>query len=209
MCNPCLFACARYTYLYQGSDRDQSLLPAEFVRSLFCPQHVVLNTSVPWQDRLWQSAAECDTHCELLDQWTILTSQKVIASQSSSARVIIYIMCYNLFFKKVAEQELQSTECLGTEGQDPGGTDPIDLQLPRGATGNSREQSTPQSTAPVTRLMDRESLLQVTLYQRDNDNVFSCFSFEKILLCSFFCNSCFHLSLFISLSFFLSFFFPP
>ena len=32
----------------------------------------------------------------------------------------------------------------GTEGQEPAGTDPIDLQLPRGATGSSREQSTPQ-----------------------------------------------------------------
>ena len=29
----------------------------------------------------------------------------------------------------------------GTEGQDPGGTDPIDLQLTRGAIGSSREQS--------------------------------------------------------------------
>ena len=52
----------------------------------------------------------------------------------------------------------------GTEGQDLGGTDPIDLQLPRGATGSSREQSTPQSTAPVTRLIDTKSLLQVTPY---------------------------------------------
>ena len=54
----------------------------------------------------------------------------------------------------------------GTEGQDLGGTDPIDLQLPRGATGSSRmpttEQSTPQSTAPVTRLIDTKSSLQVT-----------------------------------------------
>ena len=59
----------------------------------------------------------------------------------------------------------------GTEGQDPGGTDPIGLQLPRGATGSSRmpttEQSTPQSTAPVTRLIDTESLLQVTPYHGD------------------------------------------
>ena len=53
-----------------------------------------------------------------------------------------------------------------TEGQEPAGTDPIDLQLPRGATGSSRmpttEQSTPQSTAPVIRLIDTKSLLQVT-----------------------------------------------
>ena len=50
----------------------------------------------------------------------------------------------------------------GTEGQEPDGTDPIDLQLPRGATGSGREQSTPQSTAPVTRLIDTKRLLQVT-----------------------------------------------
>ena len=71
----------------------------------------------------------------------------------------------------------------GTEGQDPGGTDPIDLQLPRRATGNSREQSTPRSTAPVTRLIDTESLLQVTPYQGDNDDVFFMFF---LLLFSFF-----------------------
>ena len=55
----------------------------------------------------------------------------------------------------------------GTEGQEPGGTDPIDLQLPRGATCSSREQSTPQSTAPVTFLIDTKSLLQVTPYHGD------------------------------------------
>ena len=58
----------------------------------------------------------------------------------------------------VAEQELTINGMSGTEGQDLGGTDPIDLQLPRGATGNSREQSTQQSTIPVTRLIDTESL---------------------------------------------------
>ena len=59
----------------------------------------------------------------------------------------------------------------GTEGQDLGGIVPIDLQLPRGATGSNRtpttEQSTPQSTAPVTRLIDTKSLLQVTPYHGD------------------------------------------
>ena len=52
------------------------------------------------------------------------------------------------------------------EGQEPVGTDPIDLRLPRGAAGSSgmptTEQSTPQSTAPVTRLIDMKSLLQVS-----------------------------------------------
>ena len=59
---------------------------------------------------------------------------------------------------------LQSTECLG---QEPARADPFDLQLPRGATGSSREQATPPSTAPVTRLIDTNSLLQVTPYHGD------------------------------------------
>ena len=47
----------------------------------------------------------------------------------------------------------------GAEGQDPAGTDPIDLQLPRGATSSG----TPQTSTPsVTRLIDMKSLLQVT-----------------------------------------------
>ena len=54
------------------------------------------------------------------------------------------------------------------EGQELAGIDPIDLQLPRGAAGSSRmpttEQTTPQSTAPVTRWIDTKSLLQVTPY---------------------------------------------
>ena len=57
----------------------------------------------------------------------------------------------------------------GTEGQEPASADPIDLQLPRGAAGSSRmpttEQTTPQSTAPVTRVIDTKSLLQVTQYR--------------------------------------------
>ena len=56
------------------------------------------------------------------------------------------------------------------QGREPAGTDPSDLQLPRGA-GSSRmpttEQTTPQSTAPVTRLIDTKSVLQVTPYHGD------------------------------------------
>ena len=59
----------------------------------------------------------------------------------------------------------------GTEGQEPASSDAIDLQLPSGAAGSSRmpttEQSTPQSTAPVTRLIDTKSLLQVTQFHGD------------------------------------------
>ena len=59
----------------------------------------------------------------------------------------------------------------GVEGQELASTDPVDLQLPRGAAGSSRlpttEQTTPQSTAPATRLIDTKSLLQVTPYHGD------------------------------------------
>ena len=134
-----------------------------------------------------------------------LTSQKVLASQSSSARVIIYIIYYKKDSKKSSGAGVTVNGMSGTEGQDPGGTDPIDLQLPRGATGNSREQSTPQSTAPITRFIDTESLLQVTPCQGDNDKVFSYFSFFYFILCSFFV-ILFSLSLFISL--FSNFFLP-
>ena len=49
----------------------------------------------------------------------------------------------------------------GAEGQDPAGTDSLDLQLPRGATSSG----TPQTSTPlVTRLIDTKSLLQVTPY---------------------------------------------
>ena len=52
----------------------------------------------------------------------------------------------------------------GAEGQDPAGTDPIDLQLPRSATSSG----TPQTSTPsVTRLIDTKSLLQVTPYHGD------------------------------------------
>ena len=52
----------------------------------------------------------------------------------------------------------------GAEGQDPAGTDPIDLHLPRGATSSG----TPQTSTPsVTLLIDTKSLLQVTPYHRD------------------------------------------
>ena len=86
-------------------------------------------------------------NCWIIEQ--ILTSPNVIESQISSA---IYGMS-------------------GTERQELAGTDQIDLQLPGGAAGSSRmpttEQTTPQLTAPVTRLIDTKSLLQVTPYQGD------------------------------------------
>ena len=69
----------------------------------------------------------------------------------------------------------------GTEGQEAGGTVPIDLQLPRGATGSGREQSTPQPTAPVTRLIDTKSLLQVTPYHGDKDSNLSVVNSESLL----------------------------
>ena len=55
----------------------------------------------------------------------------------------------------------------GAEGQDPAGTDPIELQLPRGATSSG----TPQTSTPsVTSLIDTKSLLQVTQYHVDKES---------------------------------------
>ena len=58
-----------------------------------------------------------------------------------------------------------------TDGQELAGTDPIDLQSLRGAADSSpmptTEQTSPQSTAHVTRLIDTKSLLQVTAYHGD------------------------------------------
>ena len=52
----------------------------------------------------------------------------------------------------------------GPEGQDPAGTDPTDLQLPRSAISSG----TPQTSTPsVTRLIDTKSLLQVPPYHGD------------------------------------------
>ena len=60
----------------------------------------------------------------------------------------------------------------GTEGQEPAGTDPIDLKLPRRAAGIGRvpttEHAAPQaSTTPVTWLIETKSLLQKTPYHGD------------------------------------------
>ena len=64
----------------------------------------------------------------------------------------------------------------GAEGQDPAGTDPIDLQLPRGATSSG----TPQTSTPsVTRLIDTKSLLQVTPHHGDKASFLGC---EMVLL---------------------------
>ena len=43
----------------------------------------------------------------------------------------------------------------GAEGQDPGGTDPMDLQLPRGATGSGREQSIDTTIDSTSNTFDR------------------------------------------------------
>ena len=60
------------------------------------------------------------------------------------------------------------------EGQEPAGTGLFDLQVPRGAAGSSRmpttEQTTPQSTGPVTRLIDTKILLHLTPYHGDKES---------------------------------------
>ena len=179
MRNPGLSACTRHTHLYQGSDPDKSLLPAEFARSLS-----VLSMSC-WT-HLYPDKTDCDrmqqsviriVNCWISEQFSRLRkSSRVRVHQHASS----FTLLYYIFLGSGAGVTINGMS--GTEGQDPGGTDPIDLQLPRGATGNSREQSTPQSTIPVTRLIDTESLLQMTPYQRDNDHVF----FHVFLFFSFF-----------------------
>ena len=155
MRNPCFFACARYTCLLYQAENCFQVDP--FV------EPDVLNTSESSRDRLCRSAAKCGTHCELL---STDTSPRVIASQIPSARVINIL--YITYYKKSGSGASVTVHGMsGTEGQEPGGTDPIDLQLPRGATGSGREQSTLQSTALVTRLIDAKSLLQVTPYHGD------------------------------------------
>ena len=193
MRNPGLSACTRYTHLYQGSDPDKSLLPAEFARSLS-----VLSMSC-WT-HLYPDKTDCDrmqqsviriVNCWISEQFSRLRkSSRVRVHQHASS----FTLLYYIFWGSGAGVTINGMS--GTEGQDPGGTDPIDLQLPRGATGNSREQSTPQSTVPVTPLIDTESLLQMTPYQRDNDHVFfSCFPlffsfFVPLLQFLFFSSPC-------------------
>ena len=60
----------------------------------------------------------------------------------------------------------------GPDGQEPTGTDRIDMQLPRRATGSGRMPTTGQaapqtSTTQVTQLVYTKSLLQVTPYHGD------------------------------------------
>ena len=62
----------------------------------------------------------------------------------------------------------------GAEGQDPAGTDPIDLQLPRGATSSGTPQT---STTSVTRLFDTKSLL-FFVFDRERE-LRSLFSWER------------------------------
>ena len=90
--------------LYQGSDPVENCFQVDLM-----VEPDVQNTSESSRDRLCRSAAKCDTHCEWLN---IDTSPRVIASQIPSVRVInTQNITYNL--KVVAEQVLQSTECLG------------------------------------------------------------------------------------------------
>ena len=104
-------------------------------------------------------------NCWIIEQ--ILTGSKVIASQSSSARVNTFDIIHNI--KVVAEQVLQITECLGWKDKDMGVLIQLicSCQEEQLAVVECRRQTTPQSTAPVTRLIDTKSLLQVTPYHGD------------------------------------------
>ena len=58
----------------------------------------------------------------------------------------------------------------GEEGSEPTAPDPLELHLPRGATGSGSAQT---STTPVTRLVDTKRLLQVTPYHGDKASFLS------------------------------------
>ena len=76
--------------------------------------------------------------------------------------LVIYI--FYILYKSGSGARVTVYGMSAAEGQDPAGTDPIDLQLPRSATSSG----TPQTSTPsVTRLIDTQSLLQVTPYHGD------------------------------------------
>ena len=76
---------------------------------------------------------------------------------------MIYIIYY-IKYKSGSGASVTVYGMSGMEGQEPVRTDPIDLQLPRGATRNGNAHT---STTPVTRLIDTKSLPQVTPYHGD------------------------------------------
>ena len=73
---------------------------------------------------------------------------------SESHRESEFISILHFIYKNGCGASVTVYGMSGTEGQEP-------------ASGSSREQSTPQSTAPVTRLIDTKSLLPVTPYHGD------------------------------------------
>ena len=94
MRNPCLFACARFTYLlYHSSD------PAEYcflVDPMVEPD--VLNTSESSRYRLCRSAAKCDTHCELLNIDTSPKGHRESDAISTRHQHMVFIK-YRRFWK--------------------------------------------------------------------------------------------------------------
>ena len=106
------------------------------------------------------------------DSSSFLTCLRVIVNRTPSARVIIVFdnflisskFGYYILYTSGSGARVTAYGMSGAEGQDLAGTDPIDLQLPRGATSSG----TPQTSTPsVTRLIDTKSLLQVTPYHGD------------------------------------------
>ena len=105
------------------------------------------------------------------DSSSFITSPRVIVNHTPSARVIIvfdnyiYYLYWILYIiLKCSGARVTVYGMSGAEGQDLAGTDPMDLQLPRGATSSG----TPQTSTPsVTRLIDTKSLLLVTPYHGD------------------------------------------
>ena len=102
------------------------------------------------------------------------SSQKFIASQTSSARVIIYYIFSSTCNFGASGARVSLRNVWGRKGQDLGGTDAIDLQLVEESNcqqSNSDDRAVDTTIeARVTLLIDTKSLLQVTPYHGDKAN---------------------------------------
>ena len=147
----------------------RSLLQVEFVRSFLSSacraEHICILTGTDC-DRVQRSVIRI-VNCWISEQFSRVRN-------SSRVRVHQHPSSFTLHTKNIKSGCGASVTVYvmsGTEGQELGGIDPLDLLLPRGAIGSGREQTTPQSTA--IRLIDKKSLLQVTPNHR-RQGKFSC-----------------------------------
>ena len=140
-----------------------------------------MNTSESSRNRLCLSAVKCDQHCELFGQRFLLIRHESeshreshsICTREHCKRQLFILSTFDNYTLYRSGSGARVTVCgmSGVERQDPVGTDPIDLQLPRSATSSG----TPQTSMPsVTRLIDTKSLLQVTPYHGDKASFLGC-----------------------------------